>query len=385
MNKLLLKSIFLIILVSSACSQQVQSSTSEIKSKEAERASVRVTEKEPWETEWERTLREARKEGVVNISVWGGPKIREEVSKAFKGKYGIEIAWTPGGGLELAEKELRQRKAGLYLTDLSISGTGTFVTVLKPAGVLEPIVPELIMPDVKDSKFWYQGKLPFMDKEGKIIFLRNSPTAPILINSNIVKKGELQSYKDLLSPRWKGKIVWTDPTQTGSGSQTAFVVGEVLMGWDYMKELAKQEPMFINNRRMVVEWVAREKYAVGIGTDMSTVLEYREAGASLENVTPKEGTYLSSGGSNIVIFNAAPHPNTRRIFLNWLLSREGMMIWSKNDGYQTSRIDVPTDFLPQDQLIQPGMRYFNTTDEEWDMGRSKRFEKVKEVFGHLIR
>lgn len=338
-----------------------------------------------WQSEWEKTLAEARKEGTINISVWGGPRIRERVGKAFKEKYGIEIAWTPGGGLEIAEKVIRERRAGLYLADMSISGTGTFVTVLKPAGVLQPMEPELILPEVKDLKAWYAGKLPFMDKEKLIFFINNFPNPPVLINTEMVRKDEIQSYSDLLAPRWKSNIAWTDPTMPGSGSQTAFVVGAAIMGWDFLREIAKQDPKFHRDRRQVVDWVAKGKYPIGIGTDRATILEYVEAGSPLKQITPREGTYLSSGGANIVIFSKAPHANARRVFVNWLLSREGMSTWSKADGYLTSRIDIPTDHIDPDDLFKPGVKYFNTTDEEWDMGRPARFEKIKEIFGHLLR
>lgn len=374
---------FLVTIALSACASGKLAEEKPL-SKEAQPIPQTV-QKEAWQVEWEKTIEEAKKEGTINISVWGGPRIREKVGKAFKEKYGIEIAWTPGGGLEIAEKVIRERRAGLYLADMSISGTGTFVTVLKPAGVLEPVEPELILPEVKDPKVWYAGKLPFMDKEKLIFFIDNFPNPPILINTELVRKDEIRSYSDLLAPRWKGNIAWTDPTIPGSGSQTAFVVGGVIMGWDFLKEIARQDPKFHRDRRQVVDWVAKGKYPVGIGTDRATILEYVEAGSPLKQLTPREGTYLSSGGANMVIFSKAPHPNARRVFLNWLLSKEGMSTWSKADGYLTSRIDISTDHIDAEDLFQPGMKYFNTTDEEWDMGRPARFEKIKEIFGPLLR
>jgi len=345
-------------------------------------SSVQV--KEDWEDIWGKTLQEAKREGILNINIWGGPNIRETVSKAFKEKYNLDIAWSAGGGLELAEKVLRERKAGIYLADMCISGPGTFVTVLKPAGILEPLEPEFILPEVKDSKLWAGGKLPFYDKDGIIAYLTLTPMVNIFVNKNFTTKEQIQSYRDLLDPKWKGKITWGDPTQPGPGSQWFIMIGGKIMGYDFMKEMAKQEPVFSRDRRTVVEWVARGKYAIGIGSDKATILQFIEAGAPLEQLIPREGTYLGTGGSNTVIFKNAPHPNARKIFINWLLSKEGQTVWSQAVGDQSAREDVPTNHIPADGVRQPGINY-PMTSEEADLTRDSGYALAKEIFGTLLK
>lgn len=367
-----------------SCTPDKKAVLQESPGKASSLAQSSVQVKESWEETWGKTLQEAKREGILNINVWGGPRIRESIGKAFKEKYNLDIAWSTGGGLELAEKVLRERRAGIYLADMLISGPGTVVTVLKPAGILEPLEPEFILPEVKDKNSWYGGNLPFYDKEGYIVYLRLSPTTTIMVNTKLAAREQIQSYKDLLNPHWKGKIAWVDPTQPGSGFQYFGVIGEKIMGYDFMRELAKQEPAFSRDRRLVTEWVSRGKYSIGIGTDRATVLQFIEAGATLDEFTPREGTYMGSGGSNIAIFKNTPHPYARRVFINWVLSREGQIHWSQADGYQSAREDVPTNHLEPHEVRQPGINYF-ILNEEWDQAREKRFALAKEIFGPLLK
>lgn len=346
---------------------------------------VQATGKEAWEVEWEKAVVEGKREGKLMAYVYSGPEVREAVGKAVREKYGIEISWVAGSGRELAARTFNERKAGLYIVDFSISGTSTALNILKPAGVLEPVDSYLILPEVLDSRAWYIGKLPYFEKAHMIFSFRASPTNTVTINTQMASKEEIVSYRDLLNPKWKGKMAWLDPTIGGSGNQFFSVVGEIIMGYDFMRELAKQEPVFTRDRRILVEWLARGKYAMAFGAETGQVKSFKEAGASIEEFTPKEGAYMTSGSGNVFIYNRAPHQNALKVFVNWLLSREGQNLLSRVEGYQSARVDVPTDHLPQTKIRQPDKKYFMADTEEWERDKEKRFELAGEIFGHLLR
>lgn len=88
-------------------------------------------------------------------------------------------------------------------------------------------------------------------------------TKSIVINTNMVKAGEIKGYADLLNQQWKGKILLNDPTKAGSGGKLFGVVGSRIMGWDYWDKILKQYPALVTDQRLLVEWVARGRYTVG--------------------------------------------------------------------------------------------------------------------------
>jgi ABC-type Fe3+ transport system substrate-binding protein len=59
----------------------------------------------------------------------------------------------------------------------------------------------------------------------------------------------------------------------------------------------------------------------------------------------KEGTYTSCGSGALSVVKNSPHPNATKIFINWLLSKEGQEIYGKAMGQGTRRLDVDTKWL----------------------------------------
>jgi ABC-type Fe3+ transport system substrate-binding protein len=80
--------------------------------------------------------------------------------------------------------------------------------VFQGLAVKPPAEPALILPEVKDPRLWFGGQFPWWDPEHTIIRFFGQADVFLAINTAMVKPGEVTSYKDLLDPRWKGKILF---------------------------------------------------------------------------------------------------------------------------------------------------------------------------------
>ena len=187
-----------------------------------------------WEADWEKTLEAAKKEGKTNIYGVVSNSVRTNLSKSFTQKYGIELEFVTGRGSELVEKLTSERRAGIFLADVYLGGATTPVTTFKPKGFLDPLKPLLILPEVTDAKAWYGGGLYFSDAERQYVAcpILTASNNYLSVNTDLVKPGEINSYKDLLNPKWKGKIIINDPTIAGAGSRWFSVVADRFMGLD---------------------------------------------------------------------------------------------------------------------------------------------------------
>lgn len=336
-----------------------------------------------WQVEWDRTIIEAKKEGKVVLYSSFSPETRIALIEAFKQKYGIDMEVTVGRGGEIAEKGVREHRSGLYLVDVYVSGVTTLLLSVKPAGLLGKIEPLLILPEVKDPQIWWVKRLPFLDKDNLIFSFISYPTAPVTFHKDFFRAEEFTSMRDILNPKWKGKISIDDPTVSGTGSQWFSVYGEVLMDLDFMRAFARMEPVLLKDERLQVEWIARGRYPVGVAASSDIVTEFLKVGAPLVEHTPREGTYVTSGSGSVSFVEKAPHPNAARLFINWLVSREGQTIFARTMGRQSAREDVPTDFLLPTRIRQPGLKYVRTDDEEWRLGMNRRMETAREIFAPL--
>lgn len=346
-----------------------------------------ITGKEAWEVEWEKTLNAAKNEGKVVTYTTAGSEVRIALAKAFKSKYGIDLEFVTGKGVELSEKLFRERGAGLYLGDIYMAGPTTILFTLKPKGTVDPLLPVLILPEVTDTKVWYGEKLPFLDKEKSYVFgFRGSVFRPVTINTDLVKADEIKSYLDLLNPKWKGKIAMADPTIPGAAQSFFTAIGHYIMSYDFLRELAKQKPYIHRDERLVTEWVARGKYSILIGTKPDPIAEFERAGAPIMSIVPKEGSYIEPGAGTFSLINWAPHPNATKVFINWLLTKEGQTIYAELAGIESTREDVPKGHLEPKLLREPGKKYIYG-DEEFHAISEENVKtgRAKEIFEGLVR
>lgn len=341
--------------------------------------------KQGWEKDWDETVAAAKKEGKVVVLFTGGAEIRNAVSKGFYDKFGIVMDAVSGAGVEVAEKLTRERRAGLYSTDIYQGGVTTPIIILKPGGLLGTLDENFILPDLKNpveiEKAWWGGKLPWVDSEHKVFAFNAYPQAWAVINTNIVKPEEMKSYRDLLNPKWKGKIAMFDPTTTGAGGKLLSAVALQILSMDFWRELARQDVFITRDNRMLVEWVVHGKYAIAIAARPEEIALFQKEGAPLMHRTPEEGIGLTTGSGGLAIIDKPAHPNAAKLFVNWLLSKEGVTLWSKAGDVQSARLDVPTDFLSPEKIRQEGVKYYYLEKEEFLTQERELYMQAREIFG----
>ncbi|MDP2644210.1 MAG: extracellular solute-binding protein [Desulfobacterales bacterium] len=343
-----------------------------------------------WEAEWKKTLEAGKKENVVSVYVnLIGPAFRKQ-APGFKEKFGIDIQVTAGRGADLSRKLRTEKTAGSNLADVVIAGSNTLFSV-KQMGVTEPMEDKLILPEVTNPKFWYTlDHLPWTDDNKHFLHFFAYPNRSITINTDLVKPGEIQSWRDLLKPEFKGKIVWSDPTITGSGFEgfCSYLINKITDEDFYRQLVAKQNLTLSRDLRQMAEWLARGKYAVAVSVEGRPIAEFMNAGAHIAYVTVKEGTYLSYSAGNMGIPAKAPHPNAAKVFVNWLLSKDGQGFAQRAMRYMSARNDIPTEGIVNPKSMRmPGERYFPgaSSMEKWVVeNRETYLALAKEIFGPLV-
>ncbi|HSE91625.1 MAG TPA: extracellular solute-binding protein [Candidatus Binatia bacterium] len=306
-------------------------------------AGLAQTGKSSTQPEWERTVEAAKREGKVVVSVPTSAELRKEFETGFQKKFsGIELELSVARGASNINKIAEEQKAGVYNIDLHVGGTTSIVTGLLVPNLLEPIQPSMLLPEVSDPKNWWGGHI-WVDNAKKFIYSFTAyMTETVWYNSTLVRPEEIVSWDSLLDPKWKGKIAILDPRTPGSGESTwAFLLK--IKGEPFLNKLAAQDMMVGRNLRQLGEAVARGKAAISIGVSYYTYLPFIKAGLpvrSLSNI--KEGYYAATGSGNLAIIKNAPHPNASKVFVNWLLSKEGQAAFTKAMGQPTRRFDVDT-------------------------------------------
>ena len=336
-----------------------------------------------WQDEWERTLQAARKEETVAMIGPPGADRRDALTETFQKKYGITIEYYADPGAGVSPRISAERKAQRYLWDVIITGTTTGLEALIPARVLDPLEPQLILPEVKDLKQWRGGALEFLDPGRQILVMTPFQRGTLFINTSLANSKEFKSYKDLLNPKWKGKILADDPRKSGPGHATfTFFFLHPALGPDFIRSLGGQSLTLLRDYAQEVNMVGQGRYPVGLGFSDSLAEERAKQGVPLAIVDPrqlKEGSDASPASGGLSIFNRAPHLNASKVYINWLLSKEGQTLYARATGYLSARLDVPTDHAAPWRVPQPGS-VKTYTQEAMDV-KKQLMPLLMEVFG----
>jgi iron(III) transport system substrate-binding protein len=181
-------------------------------------AASRLASAAPASPEWEPMAAAARKEGKVSVNTFTGQGYAR-ILKLFAQAYPeIKVEHTNLEPVEFSPRVIQERKASVYTWDVATMPMSTALQVLKPAGVWDPVRPVIVAPEAKRDASWRGGfDAGFLDRDKNLAYAFTLVRAPgVFVNGDQVKDGELRSFKDLLMPKWKGRIAISDPRTIGS-------------------------------------------------------------------------------------------------------------------------------------------------------------------------
>ena len=343
------------------------------------------------DAEWMRAVSAAKKEGKVSIFLYHRDNIETAVRVFEKSFPDIQLVTASTSAAETGPRLMAERRAGKFLWDICICGPTTPFGVLYPAKALDPIKPALILPEVVDQSKWWEGKHHYMDPEGShiFVFLGSVDMPNLFYNKNLVDPREFKSYWDMVNAKWRGKIVTLDPRQPGRqrvGGRFIYNIPE--LGEKFLTRLfTEMDVTFSRDDRQALDWLAVGKYSLCLFC--GNIEGAKAQGLPVEEFEVyrwKETAAISSGSNgSLALMNQAPHPNAARVFINWLLSRDGQgsfqrIMNSPDLLVESMRVDIAKDPVPALQRRVPGTKYIMMDTPE----RSNQ-EPVNKLLKEIIK
>ena len=282
----------------------------------------------------------AKKEGKI---VWYTSLVlpsAEKVAKLFEAAYpGIRVDVNRTGSQRILQKVLQEMQAGIKNADVvHTSDAGHFV-LLK-------------------------------DKDGYYFGLRATVNV-ITYNTRAVTAADApKTWKDLLDPKWKGKLVTAHPGYSGVISTHVLALVH-LFGWDYFKQLAQNKVMLTQSAADPLTVVASGERPVAANGGEYSAYQLKKKGSPIEIVYPKEGVPLVV--SPTAIMAAAPHPNAARLFTDFTFTREIQQVMADSEGLYTGHPEVK---YPTDKPKMTDLKLLAVDPEELE----KRNEEIKKRF-----
>jgi iron(III) transport system substrate-binding protein len=295
--------------------------------------------------DWTQAVAAAKKEAKVVVNTFPGDGYKRAL-KAFTQAYPeVKLEHTSLHSQDFAPRIIQERQSNLFTWDVALIPTSTALQVLRPAGVWDPVRPAIVLPEVKDGAGWdggYERGFALVKDRALCYGFVAVRGGGVTINTDQVKEGEVRGLKDLLDPRWKGKLLLPD-VRTMGDTFWPMTAARLSLGDDIIKKLfVDQEPVLSRDNRQVAEFMVRGRYPIAIGVNPQILATYQRQGLAknLKLLHFPEMSTMSSSSSTIWLVNRAPHPNAAKVFVNWLLTRDAQVVWAKEVETNSRRVGI---------------------------------------------
>jgi len=306
-------------------------------------------------------LEAARKEGKVVWYTSLALTSSEKVAKLFETAYpGVKVEVHRTGSQRILQRMMQELQAGIKNVDVVHTSDAGHYVLLKEKKLLMRYTPAGV--DAFGAGF--------KDKDGYHYGLRATVNV-IAYNTKAISPAEApRTWKDLLDPKWRGRLVTAHPGYSGVIATHVLALVH-LHGWDYFKALAQNKPMLVQSAVDPSGVVASGERPVAVDGGDYTFYQVKKKGNPVEIVYPKEGVPLVVSPSAITSF--APHPNAARLFTDFIFSREIQQVLADTEGLYSGHPQVT---YPSDKPRLSDLKVLAVDAEELE----KRNEEIKTRF-----
>jgi len=264
----------------------------------------------------------AKKEGTLRVRLNLADRHFQKLYKAFAGRYPfIKIEYTRGVGADRAVKPLLAFRSGRYVTDVVSGFTGKYADYLAAKALIS----------LKDMPTWNNVEDSLRDPKGTFISYQvvNWCTS---YNVNKIKKADLpKTWDELLTdPKWRGGRVgianrpqlWLAMLWTHKGGD-----------WtrNYMKQVFTTLKPQLRKEAIngMMKLASIGEFDLAIPSAGYRVAIQVKRGAPIAFHCPEP---VPTSSSPVGIFAGAPQINGARVFVNWLMSKEGQIALYSSTG-----------------------------------------------------
>jgi iron(III) transport system substrate-binding protein len=302
----------------------------------------------------------AKKEGAFML--YGSHTWYRTVAKEFEKKYPfLKVSEFRTDGRNLIKRALEEIKAGQYIADV-IATTGEQMDLMKREGVFQEhyIAEAPHYPDEVKSKgkqgFYYIGHYETYNSLG--------------FNTSLIPPAEAPKVmKDLLNPKWKGKM---SIVSTTTGTRW---IGSTLeaMGPEFLEKMAEQDVKVQNmSGAALAGLVVSGEVPLSPTIFDANITQAKQKGAPVE-WRPLEPVVTTVAYSGLIV--KAPHPHAALLFLDYLHSKEGQQLimkgglWSPREDVGTVEQKFKKSYIDEKYPVEEAEKKY----AEWDALMQKLF------------
>jgi len=276
----------------------------------------------------------AKKEGRLTLYTSAPLAAAQKVASAFQAKYGISVELFRTGGVQVLRRFMMEQDAGRSACDVLVSSDLSAVHDLMAKGSFLPFKPH------------DYDKVPaaFNDPDGQYMAQRVSIIS-IYGRTDLVPHDQMpKTWTDLTDPRFKGKLVMTNPNFTSLQVAVVAMLSKA-HGWEFYERLNKNDVMVVQGNEQALNLAKTGERPIVAGGDSQYAAGARLQGHKIDNTFPADGTFAVPSTTSVV--KNSPHPNAAKLMAEFTLSPEAQKLWPESGVYAArSDVDPPQGSPP---------------------------------------
>jgi len=301
----------------------------------------------------------ARKEG--QLVFYSGIPIpdAQAILSALEKKYPfIKTTFYRATGPALVSRIQTEQRAGTHLWD-AMNSTGFEPYVLLEEGYFAKY-------ESLERKAFPEGH---KDNEG---FWATMYTTPMIVsyNSRLVSTADLpKDYTDLLNPKWKGRLGLDSSDFEWYANLRKFWGAEKAQ--KFLDGLKKQDIRIVQGRALLTELISGGEIALLVNNFLQNAIEAKRKGGPVDFLALDP---VIAAAGLVGINKLAPHPNAAKLFIDFVLSKEGQELIVKTDR-SSVRKDVagnPLDLIKGARIVPS------------DLNLAKNYAQIRDEFRDLL-
>jgi iron(III) transport system substrate-binding protein len=311
-------------------------------------------------------IQAAKKEGKVVWYTSLAIPSSTAIAHAFRTKYaGVDVEVHRTGSQRVLQRVMQEAGAGIKNADvIHTSDAGHFV-LFKDKGMLMKYIP-------KGAEVFPAG---FKDKDGFYFGMRATLSVIAYNPKSVAEKDAPKTWKDLLNPKWKGKMVSAHPGYSGI-IMTHVLALVNLYGWEYFRELAKNGLHVVQSANDPAGVVASGERPVGANGAEYFYYKTQKQGNPIKIIYPNEGIPLVV--SPVAIAKDAPHSNAAKLFSEYIFTKESQQLLADREGLYTGHPEVT---YPADKPKLKDLKLLSVDADELEKKNAEIKKRFVEFFG----
>ena len=200
----------------------------------------------------------------------------------------------------------------------------------------------------------------------------------ILQNTKLIPEGAgPKGWADLADPKWKGKIAFTDPANSGSAYSNLTMLAQLWgdAGWDKVATLLANTKV-LNRSSLVFQGVGNGEFALGMSLEYAGY-QWSSNGAPVKVIYPSDGTIPQMEG--VAVIKGGPNTEGAKQFVDYVSRKDVREAILRFAFRRPARDDLDLSKLPGAMPQLKDIKVVDYDEDAWVTKRAETAKKIQEI------